>query len=320
MISARLHARHDSVFATLDAVGDAWSWLILREAILHDVRRFNEFRAHLGIARETLRARLDQLVAGGLLERRQLPGAGSFSEYLLTECGSDFFICLATAMRWGRRWYPSDREKEQAARHLHCGGRFDAILCCSACNRPLEARSVIARLAPGARKEFRSSTPRGSTRNREPGLKLLERERACSIARTLRVIGDRWTGLTIRESFLGTRRFDDFEGRMGIAPNILAQRLGRLVEAGVLARRPYQDRPARHEYRLTKKGLDLYPVPLAMLTFGDRWLVAGRPTLLLSHRSCGRRFTSVLTCGRCDEPVHREDIVFAPAPSLRKTP
>ena len=319
MISARSHARRDSVFATLDAVGDAWSWLILREAILHDVRRFNELRAHLGIARETLRARLDQLVAGGLLEHRPRPVPGSFAEYLLTECGRDFFICLATAQRWGRRWYPSDREREPAARHLHCGGRFEAVLSCSACNQPLEPRSVTVRLAPGARKEFRSSTPRGSTRNREPGLKLLERERACSIARTLQIIGDRWTGLTIRESFLGTRRFDDFERQMGIAPNILAQRLGRLVEAGVVARHPYQDRPLRHEYRLTKKGLDLYPVPLAMLTFGDRWLVAGRPTLLLSHRSCGRRFAAVLTCGRCAEPVRREDIAFPPVPLLRKT-
>src|SRR5437016_8632872 len=90
----------DSVFRTIDVVGDAWSWLVLREAIFHDVRRFNEFRSGLGIARETLRARLDQLTAGGLLEQRPRPGGGPFAEYVLTERGRDFFACLATAMRW----------------------------------------------------------------------------------------------------------------------------------------------------------------------------------------------------------------------------
>jgi DNA-binding HxlR family transcriptional regulator len=120
----------------------------------------------------------------------------------------------------------------------------------------------------------------------------------------------------IREAFLGTRRFDDFEKRLEIAPNVLSERLARLVDAGVLERRAYQDRPLRYEYRLTKRGLDLYPVPLAMLTWGDRWLSNGSPMLRLNHRTCGKRFTAVLACGRCGKTAARADVDFAPASDL----
>jgi DNA-binding HxlR family transcriptional regulator len=312
MPSPRRGSSRDSVFGTIDAVGDAWSWLILREAILYDVRRFNEFRARLGIARATLQARLGQLTRRGLLVVRPRSEGAPTPEYVLSECGRDFFVCLATAMRWGERWGGGARARLAKATHVSCGARFEAVLVCSECDDPVEARAVDVTLAPGARAGLRRADAEDPGRRREPGLQLLERQRACPIARALRVLGDRWSGLVIREAFLRTRRFDDFQKNLGIAPNILSDRLGRLVELGVLARQPYRDRPLRHEYRLTKKGLDLYPVPLAMLTWGDRWLAGGKPELLLSHRVCGRRFTAVLACGRCGGPVERGDIVFAP--------
>jgi len=312
MLAERHAAGRDSVFGTIDTVGDAWSWLILREAIVHDVRRFNEFRDRLGIARATLQARLGQLTRRGLLEVRPRSERAPLSEYVLSASGRDFFVCLATAMRWGERWCVDRRAEPEKTTHTRCGARFEAVLTCSECHEPIEARAVDVTLARGARGGLRGSDSR---RRREPGPTLFERERACPIARTLRVLGDRWSGLVIREAFLRTRRFDEFQRNLGIAPNILSDRLGRLAELGVLERRPYQDRPRRHEYRLTKKGLDLYPVPLAMLTWGDRWLAGGNPKLLLSHRSCGRRFTAVLGCGRCGNPVQRGDIVFLPPPN-----
>jgi len=313
MLPERNPGGRDSVFGTIDTVGDAWSWLILREAIVPDVRRFNEFRARLGIARATLRARLGQLTRPGLLEVRRRSEGAAWSEYVLSESGRDFFVCLATAMRWGERWCVQGRAQLAKTTHTRCGARFEAVLKCSECDEQIEARAVDVTLARRARAGLRGSGPDGG-RCREPGLQLLERERACPIARTLRVLGDRWSGLVIREAFLRTRRFDDFQKKLGIAPNILSARLGRLVELGVLARRPYQERPPRHEYRLTKKGLDLYPVPLAMLTWGDRWLAGGKPKLLLSHRPCGRRFTALLGCRRCGKPVERCDVAFSAPP------
>src|SRR3954462_3449695 len=92
----------------------------------------------------------------------------------------------------------------------------------------------------------------------------------CSAARALEIVGERWTLLILRDALLGIRRFDDFQASLGIARNVLADRLGRLVEAGVLERRPYCERPLRHEYRLTAKSRDLWPVVHALVSWGDR--------------------------------------------------
>jgi len=126
----------------------------------------------------------------------------------------------------------------------------------------------------------------------------------CSIARTYDVVGERWTLLIIREAFFGTRRFDDFQRRLGVARNILASRLETLVEAGVLKRKQYQDRPPRFEYRLTEKGLDLHHLLLAIKAWGDRWTdsAAARP-LEARHDACGHRFEVRPTCSHCGGEV-----------------
>jgi DNA-binding HxlR family transcriptional regulator len=187
---------------------------------------------------------------------------------------------------------------------------MSADLRCSHCRRTLAAREVRFERRPPPPDQRATAQ-----RQRTPGLDLLERCGPSSVARTLQVIGDRWSGLLIREAFYGTRRFDDFHRRLGIATNILAERLDRLRAHGVLDRVPYQHHPTRYEYRLTEKGLDLYPVPLAMLTWGDRWLAAGRRPVPLRHLPCGRRFTAVLSCNSCGEPVRRPDIAFSTAPA-----
>src|SRR4051794_41282783 len=94
-------------------------------------------------------------------------------------------------------------------------------------------------------------------------------EQTCAIARTLEVIGERWTLLILRDAFLGIRRFDDFHARLGIARNVLQARLERLIEQGLLTRVKYHDRPPRFEYRLTSKGVDLWPVLVALMKWGD---------------------------------------------------
>ena len=96
------------------------------------------------------------------------------------------------------------------------------------------------------------------------------------MASTLEVIGERWTLLIVRDVFLGIRRFDDLQRDLGVARNILQVRLERLVEEGILVKRPYQERPLRSEYRLTEKGADLWPVLVAMLQWGDRHAPRGR--------------------------------------------
>jgi DNA-binding HxlR family transcriptional regulator len=109
----------------------------------------------------------------------------------------------------------------------------------------------------------------------------------CSIAGALEVIGERWSLLIVREVMLGVRRFDEIQADLGIARNVLQTRLTRLIEQGVLERRPYQERPLRHEYRLTDKGLDLWPAIVALMRWGDRY--AARLARAPGLRRRGRR-------------------------------
>lgn len=131
----------------------------------------------------------------------------------------------------------------------------------------------------------------------------------CSVARTLGVVGDRWTLLILRDCFLGAHRFDELEASLGLSPHLLSTRLGKLVEHGILERRPYRERPTRHEYRLTEKGRDLYPVIASLLRWGDRWMGDDAdPPLALVHRRCGRHTTPTLTCSECGDPLDARDM------------
>lgn len=131
----------------------------------------------------------------------------------------------------------------------------------------------------------------------------------CSLARALAVVGDRWTLLVLREAFLKTRRFEDFQSRLGIARRVLTERLAGLVDNGVLEKIPYQQRPVRYDYRLTDKGLALYPVILSLVHWGDVHLGDGNgPPIIHRHKACGHDFRSVLTCSECGEALGARDV------------
>jgi len=142
----------------------------------------------------------------------------------------------------------------------------------------------------------------------------LDRE-ACSVARTLSVIGDRWSLLILRDCFLRVRRFEEFEARLGITRHRLADRLKKLVKAGVLKRVPYQERPRRYEYRLAEKGLDLNAVLLAMVHWGDTHMAGkrGRPALY-EHLDCGAIFDPVMCCSACGGKVTARNIRILAGP------
>jgi DNA-binding HxlR family transcriptional regulator len=129
-------------------------------------------------------------------------------------------------------------------------------------------------------------------------------DQQCSIARSLELIGERWTLLVIRDVFSGRRRFDQIQDSLGVARNVLTSRLSRLVDEGILYRRRYQERPERFEYRLTEKGLDLWPVLVTLLAWGDRHLPdEGGPPVVLVHRDCGGRINDRRICETCGAEV-----------------
>lgn len=141
----------------------------------------------------------------------------------------------------------------------------------------------------------------------------------CSVARTLAVLGDRWTMLILRNAFWGIRRFDAFQSQLGVTRHVLAERLARLVDDGIFVKHAYQDRPPRFEYRLSEKGRDLYPILLSLMAWGDRWKDDGDgPPVLLRHRTCGRMMQPVTVCSECGEPLDPREV--EPLPGQRWQP
>jgi DNA-binding HxlR family transcriptional regulator len=142
----------------------------------------------------------------------------------------------------------------------------------------------------------------------------------CTVGRALAVLGEKWSFVILREVFLGIRRFDDLRVRTGISRQVLTGRLGTLVEHGILRRVPYREPGARqrHEYRLTDKGFDLYPVLLALREWGDRYLAdaEGGP-LSVVHKDCGEPVTLVARCDAGHEVDKPRDLVPRPGPGAR---
>jgi DNA-binding HxlR family transcriptional regulator len=142
----------------------------------------------------------------------------------------------------------------------------------------------------------------------------------CSIARTLEVVGEKWTLLVLREAFYGVRRFADLHRALGCARNILSARLRILVEEGILSRHPYREPGSRvrHEYRLTEKGLELFPALVALMQWGDRYAAdaAGAP-VELRHRGCGEQVGVELRCAAGHGPLSARDTEALPGPAAR---
>ena len=143
----------------------------------------------------------------------------------------------------------------------------------------------------------------------------------CSLARSLEVVGDWWSPLILRDLFLGVDRFDDLIADLGISRNLLTDRLATLTAGGVVAREPYQERPARYRYVLTDAGRQLVPILAALTAWGDRWVgpAEGSP-LLFRHRSCGKRTVPTVCCSACGEALTADELRPIGGPGGRVAP
>jgi DNA-binding HxlR family transcriptional regulator len=137
---------------------------------------------------------------------------------------------------------------------------------------------------------------------------------ACSIARTLDVIGEPWSPLILRDVWVGLSRFDQLQADLGISRKVLTERLNHLVGRGILERRPYDRRP-RHEYVLTEQGTELLKILMVMVAWGDKWLAGpAGPPVLYRHHTCGEISRPKLTCAHCGEPMPPGSIALLPGP------
>ncbi|MTD44808.1 transcriptional regulator [Conexibacter sp. W3-3-2] len=142
----------------------------------------------------------------------------------------------------------------------------------------------------------------------------------CPIAQTLEVIGEWWTPLILRDIAFGLTRFDEIQRNLGISRKVLTERLNGLVEAGVLKRQAYSEKPPRHDYFLTEKGADLGAILLAMKAWGDRWSLPGKPTVEVRHETCGGITGVELRCTCCGEPLNALDLTPLEGPGMMVGP
>jgi DNA-binding HxlR family transcriptional regulator len=287
------HLRSSVILPVLDIIGDRWTLHILA-GLLADNRRFDLLQGALGIARSTLSARLEDLVQHGLADRHRYQDRPPRDDYVLTEAGRDILPIVLLIRRWDAIWGPQDAAAGEEPVHRACGRALRPVLVCAHCANPVRMRDVAYVAGSGASGDILPS------RRRRPRRRSATAEPEPGLLTAGDILGDRWTALVVATAFFGLRRFSDMQAALGVAPSVLSRRLEQLTDSGVFARHVYQERPRRAQYILTIKGLDLYPLTLAMLHWGDRWLApASGPPLTLTHRTCGHTLFTRLACSSC---------------------
>lgn len=299
-----------SVSRALALVGDRWSLLILAAAF-QGVHSFEAWRGTIGIASNVLAARLRRFVAAGLLRRRAVAGDGRRSEYRLTPMGMDFHATALMFWRFDSRWSSHDQPHARL-RHVGCGQLMTPLLVCGHCAGVVQPWDVRYEDGPGAGFE-RLPPPKTSRRSRTVlDARVRQRLRLMS-GELIDYFADRWTQQILASCFLGARRYSEICAHSQAATNIVASRLRLLVEHGMLQRRVYQLQPRRYEYVLTRKGMDVYPIILTLMCWGDRWLDAGRgPPLRLWHLPCGALLAPAVVCDHCQAPLRPAEVTLVP--------
>lgn len=290
--------RHGELAHALELVGDRWTLLILRDAFL-GVRRFEEWRRRTGASPATLTSRLRQLCTHGLLKRTR-------THYRLTALGLALYPVALSLWRWETKWR-LEFDLPRKLVHSLCGHTLRPTLECRYCGNEVSLTSVHFELHA---ERCTTKKPAPSRRRREN----LQRRAGVDthIFHAIDTVGDRWTMLIVAALMLGLHRHDEIEVALGIATNILADRLRRLELTKVVDRKPYCERPRRYAYRLTASGRAFFPLVMALQDFGGNGR-KGKPSLALRHLECGRLLGADTVCRACGDPVRPREVSLTPA-------
>lgn len=297
-------AQVGAVWRAVDIVCDAPTLLILECAWLGG-RRFDVFQKTTGLLKTVISRRLKLLVEKGIFCRHQYCERPARFEYRFTEMGLDLFPVALMMLRWEQKWSDQTNRIRVALKHTTCGKITESGCSCTACGAEIIAQDVVRRAGPGA------NAPKGdyAKRRRQAGLSSSKQGPTVLFEDISDIFGDRWAALVVRAAFMGERRYDGFLKTTGASTNILTDRLNRLVEQSLFTREAYQTNPDRHEYRLTEKAIDIYPILLFLLDWGERWFANDLgPSVLLTHKPCGAALVPVPSCSHCGEPLTRQNV------------
>lgn len=270
-----------------DVICDRWSLALIIAAFLGD-RRFSDFRQRTGLASRLATMRLRTLLDQGILLQLPYSIRPLRHEYQLTNMGRAFLPVIVQMIRWEQRWNTEAADELRSLAGKICHGEVASELRCSACGKvtgPHDIRLKLTR-APLDIKPPKQALHRRST------ISSADTQKATLLGDSLDLFGDKWGVELLVCAFTRIRRFNDFRLSTGISANILSDRLGRMVRAGVL-RRAEEERDQEDDtgYRLTGKGLDSYGVLVALQDWSDAWLSQRyRSPVQLIHKECGRAF------------------------------
>lgn len=292
----------------LNILGDRWTLLILREAFLGR-HRFEEFRTYTGASRGTLSKRLESLILQGIFYKNPYQSSPLRFEYRLTDKGLGLYPWALLIWQWEKHWaddaqgagVPPQLYHNTAKRHT-----LRPLGVCRHCRETLHLddveRVVNEDAEPVSSKNLKAFGNQRRSRVEPSGDQHL--------GHIIDIIGDRWTLLLMAAAFIGLRRYDDFRQQLGVATNILADRLKLLVETEVFSRHEYQSHPPRYEYQLTEKGKSLYPQTLALRQWVLDWLPKVSHPFKLVHRTCGAELATDVICEDCGQEVAVDEVRF----------
>lgn len=284
----------------LDIIGDKWTILILRSAFL-GARRFEALQAATGASRSTLTRRLQALVEHDIFYKHPYRQSTRRFEYKFTEKGLGLLGPSLLAAQWESDWQTTGYvDMSSRLFHQHCSNTMTPKVVCKACKQAVLFDDVIW---PDLEQQLGAQLQEIRTYNTQHRKRISTDEGRKSNANLASLIGDRWTLLILISAFFGTQRYDDFLNRLSIPPSVLAERLKQLVTNKILAKEAYQQNPPRHDYKLTRKGQDLFPFVMTL-----RQWVAPHNSTPLKHASCGQALIFDVVCDQCDHRPWPSDL------------
>ncbi|HEX8412582.1 MAG TPA: helix-turn-helix domain-containing protein [Sphingomicrobium sp.] len=292
-----------SIWRALEIVGDTPTLLIL-EASWLGARRFDELRARTGLLKALLSDRLKRLVEAGLFEKQLYCKNPPRYAYVMTDKGRGVYWTSLMMLRWDLRWGGGTNKIAVELTHNVCGKQFLPEPACGHCNETIDATKVDWKEGPGVGWMAPLYSRRRQQRDSSASATSLLDEAA-------QLMGDRWASLIMRSIFTGVTRFDDIRVDTAMATNILSERLQWLTSVGVIRQRSYPSTPPRHEYRLTRKGVEYYPVLLMLMRWGDQYYVSPEgPPLVLEHKDCGHPLNPQVVCSECRGLLEPQDVQY----------
>ncbi|MET7769354.1 helix-turn-helix domain-containing protein [Nocardia sp. NPDC005366] len=294
----------NAIAVTLGALGDEWNLWILRFAI-EGCRRYRDWIARGAISNSVLVSRLTQLTELGLFERVRYSDRPARYEYALTERGRGVWPILLAMWAWEQSWAPESDVPLPNMRHRSCGATFTPLLICGACGESATRHNVSATLGPSG--DWSRSVPASIGRRRSATVKRPSQ----ILPHTMELLGNRWSAAMLGALFLGATRFGELYERTSAPPAMVADRLRRFDDLGVIESSPNPARPDWVTYSLTPKGEAFFPVIALMIDWGQRWFRAPEgPAIVFTHLVCGNDFHPRLVCGNCAEELHGEEVLI----------